>query len=203
MPRGRVKQFTEEELKERRIARGKKYYQANKEKIITRVQLKYYSKLGKEVPPPKPKLTPEQKIARKREQDCAKQKRYREKHGSVIDKRDWVRRKKRIKEDISYAFRLLISSSKNRAKSLNKDHNIDVEYLLQLWNQQQEICNLSKIKMDQEVNSPNRVSIDRIDSSLGYIKGNIQLVTGDVNKSKLDMDQDRFIAMCKAIAANN
>ena len=203
MPRGRVRQFTPEELKARRQAREKAHYQKNREKVIARVQARYYANLGKEIPSPKPKLTPEERLARKRELDRAKSKLYRAKHGSVIDKRDWTNRKKRMNEDINYLFRLAISASKNRAKTAGKEHNIDIAYLNHVWEEQQGLCNLTKIKMAQEVNSPNKVSIDRIDSNLGYIKGNIQLVTGFVNKAKLDMTQAEFISMCKAVAENN
>lgn len=44
------------------------------------------------------------------------------------------------------------------------------------------------------------VSIDRIDSSEGYIKNNVQLLHKDVNMAKQQYSQDYFIEMCKAIA---
>ena len=43
-------------------------------------------------------------------------------------------------------------------------------------------------------------SIDRIDSSLGYIKGNIQWVHKTVNKMKLNIKQDEFIDFCCMVA---
>ena len=57
--------------------------------------------------------------------------------------------------------------------------------------------------MSSEIGSKwKKVSPDRIDSSLGYIKGNVQLVLASVNTFKMDMCQDEFIALCKAIAKN-
>jgi len=44
------------------------------------------------------------------------------------------------------------------------------------------------------------VSIDRIDSSEGYLKGNVQLLHKDVNMAKQQYSQDYFVEMCKAIA---
>lgn len=44
------------------------------------------------------------------------------------------------------------------------------------------------------------VSIDRIDSSEGYLKTNIQLLHKDVNMAKQQYSQEYFIEMCKAIA---
>lgn len=43
-------------------------------------------------------------------------------------------------------------------------------------------------------------SIDRIDSSLGYTKDNIQLVVRKVNMMKQQYTQEEFIEVCKAVA---
>ena len=43
-------------------------------------------------------------------------------------------------------------------------------------------------------------SIDRIDSSFGYIQGNIQLVHKMVNMCKQQYSQDDFVRMCAAVA---
>ncbi|UOF80738.1 ribosomal L37ae protein family [Caudoviricetes sp.] len=44
------------------------------------------------------------------------------------------------------------------------------------------------------------VSIDRIDSSEGYLKGNVQLLHKDVNMAKQQYSQEYFIEMCQAVA---
>jgi len=44
-------------------------------------------------------------------------------------------------------------------------------------------------------------SLDRIDSSKGYVKENIQWVNKDVNMMKQHYSQDRFIEVCKKVAA--
>lgn len=44
------------------------------------------------------------------------------------------------------------------------------------------------------------VSIDRIDSSEGYLKTNVQLLHKDVNMAKQQYSQEYFISMCEAIA---
>jgi hypothetical protein len=43
-------------------------------------------------------------------------------------------------------------------------------------------------------------SIDRIDSSKGYILDNVQLLTRHVNMMKQSYDNDYFIEVCKAVA---
>jgi hypothetical protein len=45
-----------------------------------------------------------------------------------------------------------------------------------------------------------KASIDRIDSSKGYTKENIQLVIKQVNMMKQQYDQEEFVLICKAIA---
>lgn len=46
-------------------------------------------------------------------------------------------------------------------------------------------------------------SIDRIESSLGYTRENIQLIHKDINIMKMDNTQDYFIKICKLVADNN
>lgn len=43
-------------------------------------------------------------------------------------------------------------------------------------------------------------SLDRIDSSVGYVEGNLQWVHRDVNKLKKNMGDARFIELCIAVA---
>lgn len=45
-------------------------------------------------------------------------------------------------------------------------------------------------------------SIDRIDSSKGYIRGNIQWVHKDVNRMKQQFSHEVFVNYCKLIANN-
>ena len=42
-------------------------------------------------------------------------------------------------------------------------------------------------------------SLDRIDSSKGYIKGNVQWVHKEFNKMKLDLLDKEFIDICKLV----
>jgi len=47
----------------------------------------------------------------------------------------------------------------------------------------------------------NKLSIDRIDSSKGYVEGNIQLVCRAVNYAKHALSQQEFIELCKEVVA--
>ena len=45
--------------------------------------------------------------------------------------------------------------------------------------------------------------VDRIDSELGYVEGNIVPCCWRCNKSKSKMSRDQFVQMCKEVAAHN
>lgn len=116
-------------------------------------------------------------------------------------------RKRLVKETaVSYESSLnnLLSVTKNRAKSHKRGFSIDLDYLLDLWVSGNGRCNLSGLKMTTGIGTKgSKVSIDRINSNRGYIKGNCQLVRTDVNIAKNALEQKDFIKLCKAVAKNN
>lgn len=97
---------------------------------------------------------------------------------------------------------------RQEAESREIKFDITKEYITDLWNRQNSICALSKKEMylPKEHSLQTRpqctASLDRIDSDKGYIKGNLQWVTKNMNIMKMDMKQDDFIRECKAVAEN-
>lgn len=51
--------------------------------------------------------------------------------------------------------------------------------------------------------NPLSCSIDRIDSSKGYVPGNIQIVTARTNIAKGNMSNKELVAYCKKVAKNH
>ena len=99
----------------------------------------------------------------------------------------------------------LLAQSRYRAKKNGLDHNIDLEYVRGLYNGQEGMCNLSGIRMTiiGERGSEDywkSISLDRIDSSKGYVEGNVQLVCTGVNYMKKDMSDEMFISFCKKVS---
>lgn len=43
------------------------------------------------------------------------------------------------------------------------------------------------------------ISIDRIDSSIGYVRGNVQFVCDVANRMKQDLSQEELLVWCKKI----
>lgn len=49
---------------------------------------------------------------------------------------------------------------------------------------------------------PTNISIDRIDSNMGYVEGNIQLVCRQSNVMKMELTMEQLAEWCEAIATN-
>ena len=64
-------------------------------------------------------------------------------------------------------------------------------------------CALSglPIKLPDRYKQTFTASIDRIDSSKGYVKGNVQWVHKDINMMKRNLNQARFVEFCLAVAS--
>ena len=98
---------------------------------------------------------------------------------------------------------------KNRAKYRNLEYNLDADYLWNLYQKQNKKCAISGISIKFAPNtglylkSQQTASLDRIDSSKGYIKGNVQWLHKTINKMKQDLSQEEFIQYCKIISENN
>lgn len=89
------------------------------------------------------------------------------------------------------------------AKNRNKEFLISTEHLFDLWKNQEGRCAYTKLPLLSASNQFNTVSLDRIDSSKGYVVGNIQLVCTAVNKMKQEYSEDLFIQLCHLVAQNN
>lgn len=90
-----------------------------------------------------------------------------------------------------------------------KEINIDINYLWELFLKQNRKCVYTNLELSFPKNNSNgakkdsTVSLDRIDSNKGYIKGNVQFVHKHVNIMKNVFEHNYFIDMCKLIAGNN
>lgn len=90
---------------------------------------------------------------------------------------------------------------KTGAETRGLPFTVSFDYLADLLIEQDFKCALSGEDLDaMEVN--NNASLDRIDSSLGYVEGNVQWVTSEVNMMKQSYTQQRFIEVCTAVSKN-
>ena len=94
---------------------------------------------------------------------------------------------------------------RDRAKDKGLIVDFDKTYLKYLWEQQKGLCAISGVEMTTKVFSgrvPTNLSVDRINSMLGYTKQNIQLVCMAVNQMKNDLIHDELIFFCNKIIEN-
>lgn len=79
---------------------------------------------------------------------------------------------------------------------------IDIKYAWELFLKQDKKCALSDIPLEIKSKRKQKgrtASLDRIDSSKGYVDGNVQWVHKDINIMKNIFSQEYFINMCKLI----
>lgn len=112
-----------------------------------------------------------------------------------IQKRRIELRKTDLKTNLSY----LLNNSRTRARVKNMDFDLDISFLLNLWAVQNGKCFYSG--QDMEFTGSDAVSIDRLDSDLGYTKDNVNFVCRAVNYMKRDIPHLDFIALCKVIGS--
>jgi len=106
----------------------------------------------------------------------------------------------RIQFIYNNAMRNLKRPTKTLEMTITKDD------LIELYDKQNGYCALSGIKMEHTINNNEsfienkyNISIDRINSNIGYVKDNIQLVCWIINQMKSDTDPDLFIELIKKI----
>ena len=99
-----------------------------------------------------------------------------------------INRKQLEYNQASFKNYLLVNFIHIRAKDKKKGYNfdIDLEYILKILEKQHYRCAITGIKMTHKHNDIRAVSIDRIDSLKGHVKGNIQLVCQGYNYLKRD-----------------
>ena len=105
---------------------------------------------------------------------------------------------KRTKSVRSY-LQYLRSKAVQRKKGLEV---ISIDALELLWATQNGKCALTGWPMTMELANgvvPTNCSLDRVDSTQGYVVGNVQLVCRAANVAKSNLTQNDFVHLCKAV----
>jgi len=96
-------------------------------------------------------------------------------------------------------FSVLRRNSKG-GKRKPKEFSITMNYIWQLFLNQNRKCALSGIEIG--FGNPQTASLDRIDSSKGYVNQNVQWVHKDINIMKNDLDTKTFLRYCFLVNEN-
>ena len=108
------------------------------------------------------------------------------------------------KHDEFTPFRYSLACAKRRFKEIN----ITLLDLQETWNNQKGKCPYSNISLilptsaNSQKDSIYRASLDRIDSNLGYIKGNIQFISTPINYMKNTMSDLEIKSFIELIIKN-
>ena len=91
-----------------------------------------------------------------------------------------------------------------KAKTRDVNSDLTLEYLKEVWDSQNGVCVYSGLKLKdwnyiKGKNDMDTASLDRIDSSQGYIKGNVQFVSVNINFLKHTLTHEKMIILCKEI----
>lgn len=103
---------------------------------------------------------------------------------------------------------------RHNAKKRSKELNIEItcDDIKELYFKQNGLCALTgqtmttdtyMIKGNQHIINKMNISIDRINSDLGYTKDNIQLVGAIINRMKSDLTNNEFLNLCTTISEYN
>ena len=106
-----------------------------------------------------------------------------------------VRRKRSaVKTSTSYLKqRIVIARKRALKRDMDFSEDVTIDYLVSILSRQEGLCALTGVHMTHGGGmTDTAMSIDRIDSSIGYIPGNLQLVCHRVNVMKMDMPDDQL-----------
>ena len=110
-------------------------------------------------------------------------------------------KKNKTRLDQYSPFKYSLNKARSRSKSKSETTDLTLEYLKEIWETQKGLCSYTNIKMemprssqDEDIKkSPTKLSLDRIDPSIGYIKGNVEFVCYCVNVMKNDFTKDQMV----------
>ena len=91
---------------------------------------------------------------------------------------------------------------KKNAKIRDIEFTTSKEYLWELYLSQNKECVLTGFPItfgNRYKKLTTTASLDRIDSSMGYIVGNVQWVHKDINMMKRQLSNEQFISLCKTV----
>ena len=91
-------------------------------------------------------------------------------------------------------------NAQKSAEKRKQEFSITLNDIVKAWREQNEICAYSGRKMTLVAAQLNTVSIERIDSKIGYTPNNTILVCQAINRMKSDFEYDDFYALCRDVA---
>lgn len=97
--------------------------------------------------------------------------------------------------------RSLLAGAKTRASKYNLNYNLDIEHLNELWNNQSGKCFYTNVSMKWAKDKVSfwSPSLDKLDPSKGYVKGNVVFTLFAVNSFKQELNAKDFLRFVNGI----
>jgi hypothetical protein len=96
--------------------------------------------------------------------------------------------------------KIFLQNARKSAVKRQQLFDLDIADVVDCWNTQANVCAYSGRLMTLEAGKLNTVSIERIDSNVGYTPENTILVCQAINRMKSDFEFDDFYDLCRDVA---
>lgn len=107
-------------------------------------------------------------------------------------RKDAVAKKRAVNKGLQWNISQILRGIKQRSVKCNREFDLDLDFLVGLFNEQNGVCPYSGRKMEFNINSQERLSLDRKDSNLGYTKSNVVWCCWQANNIKQDLSMEDF-----------
>jgi hypothetical protein len=111
-----------------------------------------------------------------------------------------IRSREKQNSTIEGRAKIFLQNAKKSAVKRQQEFALTVDDVVKCWEQQNQICAYSGRQMTLQAGKLNTVSIERIDSAIGYTLENTILVCQAINRMKSDFSLDDFYALCADVA---
>lgn len=95
--------------------------------------------------------------------------------------------------------KIFLRNAKNSAQKRGQEFSLVTDDIVSFWEGQSGVCAYSGREMTLDAGKLNTVSIERIDSKIGYTKSNTILVCQAINRMKSDFEYDDFYNLCRDV----
>ena len=125
---------------------------------------------------------------------------YKEKYENRDDKGEYIKKQKEWRSTNILHYR--VESAKHRAKRHKIPFELTDEIVKEKIENQGGLCFISKQPLTFLENDWSSMSLDRLDSNLGYTIQNTIIVTKFVNNSKNNLSLDEYLNLIKLVCEN-
>jgi hypothetical protein len=109
--------------------------------------------------------------------------------------------RRKQKSTIEGRAKIFLRHAKNRAAKRKQDFLLTNQGIVDCWNKQLGFCAYSGRAMTLEAGKLNTVSIERINSNIGYTVENTVLVCQAINRMKSDFGFEDFFGLCRDVSS--